>query len=106
MRTLFLLVAFILMASCGKNDSVTMLYEETQCSDVWDANQTSSNTVEEAIIAYFEANHNITMTGVSIKTVSEGPFCFACNCPSGREIQVSIDEKNVSTLESEGFVRK
>lgn len=106
MRTLFLLVAVFLMVSCGENDSVTMLYEETQCSDPWTVNQTSSNTVEEAIIAYFEANHNITMTGVSIKSVNQGMVCAACNCPSGREIQVNVDEKNVSILESEGFVRK
>jgi hypothetical protein len=106
MRTLFLLFALVLMVSCGKNESVTMLYEETQCSDAWRVNQTASNTVEEAIIAYFEANHNITIAAVSIKTVNEGVFCAACNCPTGREIEVSIDEENVSILESEGFVRK
>lgn len=106
MRGLFLLVALILMVSCGENNSVTMLYQETQCSDPWRVNQTASNTVEEAIIDYFEANHNITIAAVSIKTINEGIFCFACNCRTGREIQVNVDEKNVSILESEGFVRK
>lgn len=106
MRTLFLLIALAFMASCGENTSVTMVYQETQCSDVWQVNQNGSNTVEEAIIDYFEVNHNIKIEVVSIKTVSQDIFCAACNCPSGREIEVNVDEKNVGILEAEGFTRK
>ena len=106
MRILFLFAALIFMTNCEKSDLVTMLYAETQCSDVWMIYRTSENTTEEAITIYFEKEHDIELTNIQIETVSTGIFCNACDCTSGREIQVNIDEKLISTLEFEGFVRK
>lgn len=103
MRTLFLFVALIFMTSCEKGDLVTMVYQETQCSDVW---QDNSVTTQEAIINYFENQHNIVLDEVNIKTINNGEACLACQCTTGREIEIYVDEEEVSIAESEGFVRK
>ncbi|MFK7947802.1 MAG: hypothetical protein AB8G11_09440 [Saprospiraceae bacterium] len=103
MRILFLFVALIMITSCDKNDLVTMVYQETQCSDVW---QDGSTSTEEAVINYFESQHDIKLDEVTIRTVNTGATCLACNCSSGREIEIYINESEITIVESEGFVRK
>lgn len=103
MRTLFLFIVIIFMTSCDKSDLITMVYQETQCSDVWQDNSTST---EESIIDYFESQHDIELNEVTIKTVSTGAVCLACHCTTGREIKIYVAEAEVATVESEGFVRK
>ncbi|MFK7947803.1 MAG: hypothetical protein AB8G11_09445 [Saprospiraceae bacterium] len=106
MRILFLFVGLIFITSCQKTDLVTMVYQETGCSDAWMSYEQNNNSREEAIMDYFDKELDIKLNDVKITVVSNGPFCYACHCPTGREIEVSIDEKFVSSMESEGFTRK
>lgn len=106
MRTLFLFFALIFITSCDKNELATMVYEETQCSDVWETSSTSGNSTEEMVINYFKETHDIELKEISIKTVNTGAACLACTCSSGREIEVSVDDEFVTKMETEGFVRK
>ena len=106
MRILFLFVALIFITSCEKENLVTMIYQETQCSDIWITNGDNTISTEKALTDYFNKTHDIKIKDVTIKVVSNGPFCEACHCSSGREIQVSIDEKFISTMESERFEGK
>jgi len=106
MRILFLLFALVFITSCGETELITMVYAETQCSDVWDVNPTSGASTEEMVINFFDETYDIDVKNISIEVVNTGAFCQACSCPSGREIEVSVDEKFVSKMEEEGFVRK
>lgn len=106
MRILFLFAMSFLITNCDKADYITMTYQETHCSDVWISNSTNVNSTEEALIDYFKDTHRIKLEGVTMEVVSYGPFCEACHCPTGREIEVNVDEKFVSTMETEGFVRQ
>ena len=103
MRILFLFAALIFITSCEKEDLVTMVYQETQCSDVW---QDGTVTTEENIMNYFDNQHNIELGQVVIKTVNSGQVCLACHCTTGREIIIYVDEAEVLIAESEGFGRK
>lgn len=103
MRILFLFVALIFITSCEKRDLVKMVYQETQCSDVW---QDTSTPTEASIVNYFESQHNIKLTEVTIRTINSGAVCLACHCPTGREIEIFVDEAEVTTAESEGFTRQ
>ena len=97
---LLLLPAF--MVSCEKdNGDRTWVYcNETQCSNTWD--NISLDSAESRVEEYLKRN-GIRLFDITIERYSYGPFCTACDCPSGRAIRVLILDTDVEAIKKLGF---
>ena len=104
MRVLLMLLMLLFLTNCDNNEFVLMTYSETACSDAWRSYEMNTTT-EVAVINYFREELGVEIEDINIKVIFNDPFCYACSCATGREIQVWVDEKYVHTLEAEGFIR-
>ncbi|MDX2283996.1 MAG: hypothetical protein NW241_07520 [Bacteroidia bacterium] len=107
MRALFIATALLLaLSSCKLLDSHpadgswTHVYAETQCSDAWNGSGIPdvSGTIA-GVTAYLQAN-GISPSAVGVEVYAEGPFCAACQCPSGRRILVEVAAADADSLEA------
>jgi len=98
--TAVLLVTLVL--SCEKKESETswLYIEETHCSNAWD--DLDYDSTKNKVTKYLE-NNGITIYDFDAEVYSNGPFCEACFCPSGRNIRVLIPDDNIVTLKRLGF---
>ena len=93
----------ILFFSCEKkgSDLIWVYISETQCANEWD--RFGLNSTEDNLVEYLKS-HDIPIFDFNIEVYSAGPFCNACTCPSGRNIQVLIDADDSSKIEKLGFI--
>jgi hypothetical protein len=103
-KTLIILLLLFpaFMVSCEKdNGDRTWVYcNETQCSNTWD--NISLDSAESRVEEYLKRN-GIRLFDITIERYSYGPFCTACDCPSGRAIQVLILDTDVEAIKKLGF---
>ena len=103
-KTLILLILLfpVFMVSCEKdNGDRTWVYcNETQCSNPWD--NIFLDSAESRVEEYLKRN-DIRLFDITIERYSYGPFCRACDCPSGRAIRVLILDTDVEAIKKSGF---
>ena len=83
-----------------ESDFIWAYITETQCANAWD--NIGLNTTEDNVSEYLDRN-NILIFDFKIEVYSNGPFCNACTCVSGRNIEVLIETKNLEHLKKLGF---
>jgi len=72
----------------------------TQCANAWD--NLGLKSTEDNVTEYLRRN-DIRVYDFKIEVVFYGPFCAACNCPSGLSIQVLIADSDINTIKELGF---
>lgn len=90
----FLSVAYVI------EDNVWVFINETQCANAWD--NIIAHDTETRVRKYLQRN-DISVFDIKIETYSNGPFCEACFCPSGRRIKVLIRESDLEPATKLGF---
>ena len=76
-------------------------YAQTGCSDAWTTGLTDETTIIN--VKNFLEERNIPVDEIWIEKFSDGPFCLACNCPTGKKIFVIVPEENKDELVALGF---
>ncbi len=82
-----LILTFIVSCEKERGTRIWLNLRETQCSNPWDI--INLNNTESKIKEYLKQN-DIRLFDIQIEIYSYGPFCAACDCPSGRTIRVLI----------------
>ena len=108
--TIFLaLLIALFLTSCQDNENpinADLFWEQTACADPWGTNSNSTEAeIKEAIEEYFVAQKLFGARFVAIETVSSGPFCESCGCPSGKRIYVSAPLAEQEKLIQLGFIK-
>lgn len=104
---LFLIGATILLfAACQGTDTddLTFKFEETQCENPWDALPDQGNYIV-AVRGYL-AQQGIDVVTLEIDVYDEKAAvnCNSCDCPSGRNIIITVPPKDGHKAEEVGFV--
>jgi hypothetical protein len=102
---ILLLTSFLVFSSCEKYfGEKTWTYRiETGCgTNPW--SYTNSDNTETVVIDFLEGK-NIKVYDFKIEIYSEGPFCLACTCPTGRKIWVLISDSDLKTINEFGFIQ-
>jgi len=101
-KVLIVIIFLSFFFACDKdfNDEIWMSFNETQCHNPWQ--NISPTDTEYAVQKYLE-NNGINILNIKIETYSSGPFCEACNCPSGRKILVQILAFDIIAIKTLGF---
>lgn len=131
MKALFYLFLLVVLGSCSANSELdpgglTINYTETQCSDPWVKPGTTSASGwptdeqrAQAILNYLYTNkvtsaRNVRFVETTPLFNNSGNFngiapgnvvCAACTCPSGRRIDVTINETDWEAASKLGFKR-
>jgi len=132
MKTIIIYLLAISLFGCSANDldtgGITISYPETQCSDPWvrpgSTSATGWPTDElrgQAILKYLQDNNVssarnvrfVVLTPIYSGSNNLGPsnaiggisICQACTCPSGRRIDVTINESDWEQASKLGFKR-
>jgi|WetSurMetagenome_2_1015567.scaffolds.fasta_scaffold377423_1 hypothetical protein len=102
LKTFLIILSILLLVTCEKDLGVKTwtFCNETQCSNAWD--DISAINTEDRVKKYLE-NKDIRIFDIKIETYSYGPFCAACFCPSGRIIQVLVQESDLEKIQELGF---
>lgn len=101
---ILIFVLFVFFAGCSDDkDRIELAIAETGCMNAWDDYGSGNNDYRYAVQKYLEDN-NISVYRISSVIYSEGPFCEACYCPTGRLIIISIAEEDQEKAEALGFV--
>ena len=101
---ILLFASFLLLPSCEKYfGEKTWVYRmETGCgTNPW-GYTTLDNT--ETIVTDFLEEKKIQVYDFKIEIYSDGPFCTACTCPTGRHIWVLVSDSDLKTLYEFGFI--
>ena len=104
---IYLFVAGVMVASCNKDEAVTMRWDLTGCSNPWDSQITLDTFTAEAyhqeIYDYLMAE-NISVNYISSEFDSlKVELCLACHCKTGEIILVNIpkrDRRKLKRLEN------
>lgn len=101
-KGLILILFLFFSISCEKDsgNKTWAYFNETQCSNPWE--QSNLIGTESRVQEYLRSN-GIKVFDIKIETVSDGPFCMACFCSSGRIIQVQILERDIKAIKTLGF---
>lgn len=100
-----LFAAAILFTACKKDcNTVTMIYEQTQCADPWGYGPTDQETKNK--LEFFLDTIGVDYSGLSFERINPGQVCNACFCISGRLFTLKTSESFVETLIKKGFKRK
>jgi len=96
------LVLLAFFSSCEKEDmeKTWVSIPATQCANAWDnlgLGSTESNVTE------YLKRFDIPIYDFKTEVWSYGPFCAACDCPSGIIIYVLIQNSDIESIESLGF---
>ncbi|MCY1722999.1 hypothetical protein OU798_21810 [Prolixibacteraceae bacterium Z1-6] len=98
---ILLLLLFIFSCSEDKN-GIELAIAETGCMNAWDDYYSENNDYRDAVEKYLESN-GISVYRVYAERYSNGPFCLACTCPTGRLIFIRIHEEDQIKAEQLGF---
>lgn len=100
--TFFAICLLAFVSSCEKNDTerTWVSIEETQCANPWD--DLGLGSTEDNVTGYLK-NNGIRIYGFNIEVYSDGPFCMACTCASGRIIQVLVGNSEIGNIKELGF---
>ena len=80
-----------------------MQFEETHCDNLWEADSVAENYIVE-VRKYLEDN-GIKVLSIYIDVYDEdaGVNCNACNCPTGRNIVISVPPEDSAAAKALGF---
>ena len=97
-----LLIITGLFPFCEKDDSEKswVSIKSTQCANAWD--NLGLGSVERNVTEYLKQN-DIPVYDFRTEIWSYGPFCAACDCPSGTTILVFIKNSDIKAALSLGF---
>ena len=92
------LIVFAIFACQPEQPGIewTHYYEATQCADPWDQHA-ENDVLAENVEAYLNENQ-IEIEKIRIVVFNPGAVCLACNCGSGKRIEVVADDENGEKL--------
>ncbi len=100
-----LFVAVISFTACKKDcNTVTMIYEQTQCADPWGYGPTDQETKSK--LGFFLDSIGVDYSNLSFARINPGQVCNACFCKSGGVFTLKTTEPFVETLIEKGFQKK
>lgn len=104
-KVLIIILILVFSISCDKEseNKTWAVFNETQCANPWD--QSTLTGTESRVQEYLKSN-GINLYEIKIETVSNGPFCLACTCSSGRIINVQISDTDIDDIKRLGFYIK
>ena len=77
-------------------------YNELGC-DSWNPWGSIENGNTESTVIDFLEDNNVHVFDIKIEVYSNGPFCMACSCPTGRAIKVLVLESDIKKIKDLGF---
>ena len=102
MKYIFVIVILIALASCNKNEAISMRWDLTGCSNPWDSHiNLDTFTTEEYNQGIYDY---LTAEGIEVNYVSSEfdsskvELCYACHCKTGEVIIISIPKKEKRKL--------
>ena len=111
MKKLLILIVYIFIVSCkseevleNSSNDVFFSFSPTQCSEEWQFGANDSETLTN--IKLFLKENEIEVKTITITEPDGKIYCAACNCPSGRIINLSADIKYLKKLQELGYVQK
>ena len=93
---------FGLLSSCEDllGGKTWAYFNETGCHNPW--GHVEHGTTEAAVVLFLDEK-DIPVYEIRTEVYSEGPFCMACTCPTGRRIHVRIRESDMKKIQKLGF---
>jgi hypothetical protein len=96
------LMIIALFLACGKYTNVSwVFYNETQCGDPWE--RTNNNEVLKNNITEHFKSKGVRIFEIEIFTDASAQGCTACHCTTGRVIKVKVKNRDVDSMEANGF---
>ena len=97
-----LLSIVCLLASCNKNEAISLKWDQTGCSNPWDEYiDLDTFTVEgyhQGILNYL-SNEGINVNYISSDfDSSKIELCYACHCKTGEVIEINVPRKHKRKL--------
>lgn len=103
----FLVGATILLfAACQGTDTddLKFKFEETQCENPWDALPDQGNYIVAVRGYLVEQGIEVVALEIDVYDEKAGVNCNSCDCPSGRNIIITVPPKDGHKAEGVGFV--
>ncbi len=113
MKKILILFVCIIAVACKTDDiieeklsenDVYFSFSPTQCAEKWQYGNTDAETLEN-IKLYLKENQ-ITVKTISISKPDGNIYCAACNCPSGRIVNLTADLIYLDKLKKLGYIQK
>lgn len=103
---LLLLVSFFLFHSCDNSDGdeLSMQFEETNCANPWEADPGMENYIVEVRKYLEDSGIKVLSIYIDVYDENAGINCTACNCPTGRNIVISVLPEDVDDAKALGFI--
>ena len=102
MKYIYVIVILITLASCNKNEAISMRWDLTGCSNPWDSHINLDTFTTEG---YNQGIYDyLTAQGIEVNYVSSEfdsskvELCYACHCKTGEVITISIPKKEKRKL--------
>ena len=102
MKYIFVIVILIALASCNKNEAISMRWDLTGCSNPWDSHINLDTFTTEG---YNQGIYDyLTAEGIEVNYVSSEfdsskvELCYACHCKTVEVIIISIPKKEKRKL--------
>ena len=102
MKYIYVIVILIALASCNKNEAISMRWDLTGCSNPWDSHIHLDTFTTEG---YNQGIYDyLTAQGIEVNYVSSEfdsskvELCYACHCKTGEVIIISIPKKEKRKL--------
>ena len=102
MKYIYVIVILIALASCNKNEAISMRWDLTGCSNPWDSHINLDTFTTEG---YNQGIYDyLTAEGIEVNYVSSEfdsskvELCYACHCKTGEVIIISIPKKEKRKL--------
>ncbi|MES2795111.1 MAG: hypothetical protein V4683_04050 [Bacteroidota bacterium] len=111
MKKLLIIIGYIFIVSCkseevleNSSNDVFFSYSPTQCSEKWQFGANDTETL--ANIKLFLKENEIEVKTITISQPDGKIYCAACNCPSGRYIDLTADLIYLEKLKKLGYIQK
>ncbi|WP_107039056.1 hypothetical protein [Brumimicrobium mesophilum] len=104
--TLFIMLIslFTFISSCNKDKTEIFYWDETSCSDPWQANAYDPEEEKKASIKLYLLNEDISVEAVNFEfDSSKAQFCEACSCTTGNIIAMKVSSKDTGKMEELNF---
>lgn len=103
LKVLCISILFIIPnLSCEKRgDLINLHFNETKCANPWSVSTNDTDYVNE--VKSFLEEKNIVIKDISISNDGSFDPCKACFCPSGRKINIQINENDKTLALEIGF---
>ena len=102
MKYIYVIVILIALASCNKNETISMRWDLSGCSNPWDSHINLDTFTTEG---YNQGIYDyLTAQGIEVNYVSSEfdsskvELCYACHCKTGEVIIISIPKKEKRKL--------